>query len=61
LLFYVKRYLALEIAVTVLLGSLGLWGIRSGGLPFDLRPTTRSVVLGIAGFLWLALWTEKPA
>jgi membrane protease YdiL (CAAX protease family) len=58
LLFYVKRYLALEVAVTILLGGLGLWGIRYEGLSFNLRPTTRSVVLGIAGFVWLAVWTR---
>ena len=58
MLFYAKRYLALEITVTVLLGGFGLWGIRSESLPIDLRPTLRSVVLGVAGFFWLALWTR---
>jgi len=58
LLFYVKRHLALEIAVTFFLGTVGFWGIRAGNLPFDLRPTAASIVLGIAGFIWLALWTR---
>ena len=58
MLFYVKRHLALELVFTVLLGAVGLWGIRSGNLPFDLRPTARAVALGIAGFVWLALWTR---
>lgn len=58
MLFYVKRHLALEITVTVLLGAVGVFGIHAANLPFDLRPTTASVSLGIAGFLWLALWTR---
>lgn len=58
MLFYIKRYLGLEIGVTLFLGGLGLWGIRAGGLPFDLRPTSRSLALGILGFAWLALWTR---
>ena len=57
MLFYIKRYLSLEIAITLLLGGLGYWGIRSMGLPLDLRPTPQAVMFGIAGFVWLALWT----
>lgn len=57
MLFYIKRFLSLEIAITLLLGGLGYWGIRSMGLPLELRPTRQAVILGIAGFVWLALWT----
>jgi membrane protease YdiL (CAAX protease family) len=56
-LFYIKRYLSLEIVVTLLLGGLGYWGIRRNALPFDLRPTPPRIAFGIAGSLWLALWT----
>jgi len=57
MLFYNKRYLGLEIAVTVLLGGLGYWGMRRSGLAFELHVTARTVLLGLAGTLWLTLWT----
>jgi membrane protease YdiL (CAAX protease family) len=56
-LFYIKRYLSLEIVVTLLLGGLGYWGIRRNALPFDLRATPPRIAFGVAGSLWLALWT----
>jgi hypothetical protein len=56
-LFYIKRYLSLEIAVTLLLGALGYWGIRGNALPFDVRPTPQRIALGVPGSLWLALWS----
>lgn len=58
MLFYIKRHLGLEIAVTVLLGGMGVWGMRAGNFPLALHPTPRLVLLGIGGFLWLALWTR---
>ena len=57
MLFYIKRYLSLEIVVTLLLGGLGYWGIRRNALPFDLRATPQRIAFGVAGSLWLALWT----
>jgi len=57
MLFYVKRYLSLELLLTLLLGGLGYWGIRRYGLPFNVTPTSRAIILGIAGSLWLTLWT----
>jgi membrane protease YdiL (CAAX protease family) len=57
MLFYIKRYLCLEVAMTLLLGGLGYWGIRSNGLPLELRLGPQAVIFGIAGFAWLALWT----
>ena len=57
MLFYIKKYLTLEIIVTMLLGGMGYWGIRRNGLPLDLNPTPRVVLLGVAGSVWLALWT----
>lgn len=57
MLFYIKRYLSLEIIVTFLLGSLGYWGIRLHDLPLALKPTPQAMVLGLAGAIWLTLWT----
>lgn len=57
MLFYIKRFLSLEIAVTLLLGGLGYWGIRYDHLPFTLRVAPREIALGVAGSLWLAVWT----
>jgi membrane protease YdiL (CAAX protease family) len=56
-LFYIKRYLSLEIVVTLLLGGLGYWGIWRNAFPFDLKPTPQRIVLGVACSLWLVLWT----
>jgi CAAX protease family protein len=57
MLFYIKRYLSLEIAVTILLAGAGHWGIRGNGLPLEIRATPQAVALGIAGALWLTAWT----
>lgn len=57
MLFYIKRFLSLEIAVTLLLGGLGYWGIRHDHLPLRLRVAPREIVLGVAGSVWLAVWT----
>ncbi|MGH9499562.1 MAG: lysostaphin resistance A-like protein [Terriglobales bacterium] len=57
MLFYIKRFLSLEIAVTLLLGGLGYWGIRHNHLPLTLRINPREIALGAAGSLWLAAWT----
>jgi membrane protease YdiL (CAAX protease family) len=57
MLFYVKRFLSLEIIVTLLLGGVGYWGIRHNHLPLVLRVTAQTVGFGIAGSVWLAIWT----
>jgi len=57
MLFYVKRYLSLEILVTLLLGGLGYWGIRRHGLPLELTLTWQVIGMGVAGSAWLTLWT----
>jgi membrane protease YdiL (CAAX protease family) len=57
MLFYIKRFLSLEIAVTLLLGGLGYWGIRHNHLPLVLDISPRAIGLGVAGSLWLAVWT----
>jgi membrane protease YdiL (CAAX protease family) len=58
MLFYIKRYLSLEIVVTLLLGGLGYWGIRRNSFPLNLTPSPQVIALGLAGSLWLALWTR---
>jgi membrane protease YdiL (CAAX protease family) len=58
MLFYIKRYLSLEIVVTLLLGGLGYWAIRRNAFPLNLRPSLQIVALGFAGSLWLALWSR---
>ena len=58
MLFYIKRYLSLEIVVTLLLGGLGYWGIRRNSFPLNLTPNPQAIALGLAGSLWLALWTR---
>ena len=58
MLFYVKRYLALEILVTVLLVGLGYWGIRWRGLPFNVHVTPLVIAVGLAGAAWLGFWTR---
>lgn len=57
MLFYIKRFVSLEIVVTLLLGGLGYWGIRHNHLPLTLQVTPREIALGVAGSLWLAVWT----
>lgn len=57
MLFYIKRFLSLEIAVTLLLGGLGYWGIWHNRLPLILDASPREIALGVAGSLWLAVWT----
>jgi len=57
MLFYIKRYLSLEIVITLLLGGLGYWAIRRNGLPLNLRLNPQVIALGLAGSLWLTLWT----
>ena len=57
MLFYIKRHLWLEVMVTVLLGSTGLWAIHALGLPLHVKPRPFDVVLGVVGAAWLGLWT----
>ncbi|MGE0405710.1 MAG: lysostaphin resistance A-like protein [Candidatus Korobacteraceae bacterium] len=57
MLFYVKRYLLLEIAVTLVLGGAAIWGIRAYEVSYSLEFSKRGVVLGFLGALWLGLWT----
>jgi membrane protease YdiL (CAAX protease family) len=56
-LFYIKRHLGLEVTVTMLLISIGLWGIHAFNLSLHFRPRPVDIVLGAAGAAWLGLWT----
>lgn len=57
MLFYIKRFLSLEIVVTLLLGGLGYWGMRGLSLPLQIQATPRAFAMGIGSAAWLALWT----
>lgn len=57
MLFYVKRHLALDLAVTLLLGGVGLWGIRLLGLSLPLVVSVRGFAFGVGGALFLSAWT----
>ena len=57
MLFYIKRFLTLEILVTVLLGGVGYWGILRSHLPLLLQVSRSAVLTGVAGSLWLTAWT----
>lgn len=57
MLFYIKKYIWLELAVTLLLGSAGYIGIRSFDLPFDISFNLLTVVYGFAAFVAITGWT----
>src|SRR5918912_1089505 len=57
MLFYVKRSLPMEIAVTLLLVGLGYWGIRSNGLALNLTLSSQVIIFGVTGAFWLTIWT----
>ena len=57
MLFYIKKYLSLEILITLLLGGSGYWEITLHRYPLELRPDRHAIFFGLAGFIWLALWT----
>jgi membrane protease YdiL (CAAX protease family) len=56
-LFYIKRHIALEITVTLLLAGLGIWGIHTRRVPVEFTLSLGAVGLGLAGAVWLTLWT----
>jgi membrane protease YdiL (CAAX protease family) len=57
MLFYIKRFISLEVAVIVGLGTLGYWGMQSQRVSFAAASPTLTVGLGMLGALWLTLWT----
>jgi membrane protease YdiL (CAAX protease family) len=57
MLFYAKKYLWLDLVVTVLLGGIGYWGVTSLAIPVPFALTPLSVLQGFAGFLVITLWT----
>jgi Type II CAAX prenyl endopeptidase Rce1-like len=65
MLFYIKRHLWLEITVTILLASVGLWAMHALNLPVHLRPSPFDVLLGVGGAAWLgvdsagAVWLQS--
>src|SRR5436309_9314837 len=57
LLFYIKKYLWLEIAVTFMLGSAGYIGIRYFDVPVDISITPISIFYGIVAVSVITAWT----
>jgi len=56
-LFYIKRSAWLEILVMLALVATGILGIRAKGLPLCIKPSALALAAGIAGAIWLGLWT----
>jgi membrane protease YdiL (CAAX protease family) len=57
MLFYIKRFLGLEILVTLLLGGVGYCGMRWRALAFVATPTPRAIAFGFLGAGFLTIWT----
>jgi membrane protease YdiL (CAAX protease family) len=57
MLFYIKRHLWLEITVTILLASLGLWGDAHANPAIASEAQSTRCCLGIVGAAWLGVWT----
>lgn len=57
MLFYVKKYLWLDLVVTILLGGIGYWGITYFSIPVPSALTPVSFLQGFASFLLITLWT----
>ncbi|HUB07307.1 MAG TPA: CPBP family intramembrane glutamic endopeptidase [Myxococcales bacterium] len=57
MLFFVKRHVALDLAVTLVLGGAGLLGIRLLGLPLPLVASARALAQGLGGAVLLGTWT----
>lgn len=57
MLFYVKKYLWLDLAVTLTLGGLGYGGISYFALPLVLALTPNVIFYAIASFLLITAWT----
>ncbi len=57
MLFYAKKYLWLDLVVTLILGGIGCWGVISFSIPVPFEVTPFSLVQGVAGFVLITLWT----
>lgn len=57
MLFLLKRHALTELAVALLLGGLGWWGLTALGLPGVLRLDAPALACGAAGAAGLAVWT----
>ncbi|MFY9271037.1 MAG: type II CAAX endopeptidase family protein [Candidatus Manganitrophaceae bacterium] len=57
MLFYVKRYIWLDLIVTALLGGVGCYGIHFFSIPIKLSFEPVNILLGIISFLILTAWT----
>ena len=57
MLFYVKKYLWLDLAVTLTLGGLGYGGISYFNLPATFTITASAFLQGLFSFLIITIWT----
>jgi len=57
MLFYVKKYIWLDVAMTIFLAGIGYSGIRYYHLPITLLFTWVAIVQGVASFLVISGWT----
>ena len=57
MLIYVKKYLRLDLAVTLMLGGLGYGGISYFAHPLALRVTPIALLQGFGSFLIITAWT----
>ena len=57
MLFLLKRSVLAELAVALLLGGVGWWGMRALRVPYELHLGLRAVAWGILGAFLLAVWT----
>jgi hypothetical protein len=57
MLFYVKKSLRLDAAVTLLLAGTGYAGIRFFDLPLVVSITPVAIAQGVAGFAIITAWT----
>jgi membrane protease YdiL (CAAX protease family) len=57
MLFYVKKYIWLNLGVTVLLGGAGLFGISYFHVPVTISLTSYSIVFGLVSAAVVTVWT----
>jgi membrane protease YdiL (CAAX protease family) len=57
MLFYVKKYIWLNLGVTVLLGGAGLFGISYFHVPVTISLTAYSILFGLGAAAVITVWT----
>jgi membrane protease YdiL (CAAX protease family) len=57
MLFYLKKHVLLELLVTLVLGGVGVLGIRSLGVPAPFELTASAGIAALVGALVVTAWT----